>query len=126
MTKGASRLSNHSGAVEDRVRQRGNAVNHRHGRAELNGSGQNSQPAIARWVAPYRVGFIPALKGGAFSLNFSNRLRGDERERELAAVIIENDDQVEVRRDAAGQPEEGGADAGRVPTGRAREAPGGE
>ena len=63
-----------SGAVEDRVRQRGNAVNHRHGRAEVNGSGQNSQPAIARWVAPYRVGFIPALKGGAFSLNFRNCL----------------------------------------------------
>ena len=61
-----------SGAVKDRVRQRGNAVNHRHGRAELNGSGQNSRPAIARWVAPYRVGFIPALKSRAFSLYSSN------------------------------------------------------
>ena len=55
------------GAVEDRVRQRGNAVTHRYGKAKVNDSGQNSQPPIARWGALHRVRFIPALKGRAFS-----------------------------------------------------------
>ena len=76
----------------------------------------------------YRLvsGEPPAPVGCSSREPRGNHLRRDERERELTAVIIENDDQVEVRRDAAGQPEEDGADAGRVPTDRAREAPGGE
>ena len=67
------------GAVEDRARQRGNAVTQQYGRAEINDSGQNPQLAIARLVAPHRVGFISALKRGTFSSNFRNGRRSPSR-----------------------------------------------